>query len=88
MQPRKLETAFRSPHAWYALYHAAMLESDKRSALFQIECAQNAMLARAAELRTSRASDRQELEDLSNAIEHLRLLLQDFNDDFADTVWN
>jgi hypothetical protein len=88
MQPRKQEPSFRSPHTWYGLYHAALMENDKRSALFQIECAQDAMQARASELLSSRAEDRRELEDLSNAIEHLKWLLQDFKDDFADTVWN
>jgi hypothetical protein len=82
------ETSSRDRCGWYALYHAALLESDKRSALFQIECAHNAMQARAAELRPCSSRDRRELQDLSDAIEHLRSLLEDLGDDFSRTDWN
>jgi hypothetical protein len=61
---------------WYAIYCGALLESDTAKSRAWIECAQRAIQNRLAELTFVPAKSNKEMEALSEAFDHLSLLVE------------
>ena len=65
-----------------------MLESDKGRALLQIGFAQKAIQERVAELGFVPVHDTREVRDLSNALNHLGILLQHADNENGRGLWD
>jgi len=83
-----VEKAVRGNPGWYSVYSAAMLESNRDRTLSRIDHAQRAIQNRVAELRVSPASGSREITDLSDALNHLAILLQNFSDESGRILWD
>lgn len=73
---------------WFSIYCAAMLERDRNRALSQIECAQQAIRNRAAQLREAPANHDREARDLSKALNNLGILLHHAAADSGRLLWD
>lgn len=82
-----VETEVRQP-AWYRVYFQAMVENDRNSALAKIECAQKAIRERVSELREFAPSDVREVQDLTNALIYLGILLMHIGDKGESRLWD
>ena len=73
---------------WYQLYFAAVTEANEGKAVLQIERARQAMQNRFAELQRTKDPDGGELQDLSNAMTYLAILLQHVGREGGNLIWN
>jgi hypothetical protein len=74
--------------AWVRSYFVAVMESNRKRALPQIELAQKAILARVEELRSQPASHPGELQDLNSALVYLGILLQHIGKETGNLLWD
>ena len=73
---------------WYQLYFAAVTEANEGKAVLQIERARQAMQNRLAELQRTGSPDVGELQDLSNAMTYLAILVQHAGREGGNLIWN
>jgi len=73
---------------WYGLYAVALLESDRKKALPQIERAQKAIHHRQAELDHTSAVDPREIQDLSRASNYLGIMLRNVGTESERLLWD
>ena len=73
---------------WYQLYFAAVTEANENKAVLQIDRARQAMKNRLIELRHAQRPDGGELQDLSNAMTYLAILLQHVGREGGNLIWN
>ena len=81
------EIMLGAPH-WYSVYCAAILESDRNKAAFQIACAQRAIQERVAELGVAPAATPREPQDLNHASTHLRILVENIDTENERIFWD
>jgi len=74
--------------SWYQTYFAAVLESDRRKAVLQIERAQIAIQDRLLELRKAPPDNPREVQDLSNALTYLGILFQNIDSENGHMLWD
>jgi len=88
VQERLFSKEGQQKYSWYWEYCAAMLESNRESALTRIEKAQKAIQDRAVELKHAISADSREAGDLKNASNHLGILLGQFSTDGGNILWD
>lgn len=73
---------------WYHTYFIAVVESDRDKALFEIDNARIAIQARIAELRHLPPSNPCEMQDLSNALTYIGILLMHIGNETGGLLWD
>lgn len=90
---QQLKATFSSPQnpgepPWYHTYYVAMVESDRRKALLEIENARIAIQDRLAELRQMPPNNPREMQDLANGLTYLGILLMHIGSDSGSMLWD
>jgi hypothetical protein len=74
--------------SWYLAYCGALLETDRKEAAIRIEYAEEIVLKRLVELRSSPAHSAQEIQDLNTALTHLAILHEQVDDPDDRLLWD
>ncbi len=85
---QKTHFARPNPPGWYELYFAAVTEGNEGRAVQQIERARRAMQDRMAEMSCAVAANADELQDLTNALTYLAILLQHVGHEGENLTWD
>lgn len=89
--PRTLESAPTKNScepAWYRTYFIALVEQDRDKALLEIDHARIAIENRIVELGHLSAGDPNEMQDLSNALTYLGILLMYIGSESGNLLWD
>lgn len=74
--------------SWYQAYFLAMVENDRSLALTRIESAQQAIRERVAELHHFTQADSREVQDLTNALIYLGILVMHIGGESESLLWD
>ena len=74
--------------SWYQAYFLAMVENDRSLALTRIESAQKAIQERVAELDRFTPADSREIQDLTNALIYLGILVMHVGGESESLLWD
>jgi hypothetical protein len=78
----------RGEPAWYQAYFAALVERDCDKALIEIERARHAIQERTRELHHVPPSNPREIQDLTNALTYLGILLMHMGTETGSLLWD